>query len=689
MSKKNSFLLFLFLSPWAMFSLSAQSDSVSTIVERILEFYLENNEIEDFDNNTAFERLYDFQNNPLNINTATAYRFMELFFLNPVEIQAIIDHRTEYGDFISLEELQTIEGLDMTKVKMLLPFTTVGNASENINIKDLLAAGRSQVFLKYKRILQDKAGYISNANNETKYAGDPNYLYARYRFDAGRRLKAGFTMEKDPGEAFFKQGNKNGFDFYSGYLYAEKVNHWVEQVALGDYTMSMGQGLILHNGFGFGKSAFVTSFKKNRNHLRQYSSVNENLYFRGLATSLRLADWASLTLAYSQKKIDGSLALDTIENEPEEFFSSLLQGGLHRTASEIANKGSITQQNIGAVLDLNYKNLNIGVNYLQYNFSSPLKRPEAPYRNFYFSGKDLMNISVDYDYRFKNINLFGEVAQSDNGGRAMTHNVLVALDKRVDFAVSYRDFDKDYQVLEANAFAEGSLPIDEKGYYVGAEFRPNNEWKLSAYHDLWKHEWLRYRIDAPSSGKEYFLRLEYNKKRKFNAYILYRYEQKQRNSSLNVEKIDPLTDFIVQKFRVHFSQKINKDIDVKARTEFSFAQSDGIKSNGVLMFADLSYKPMGKSFDIIARYAIFDAANFDTRIYMFENDLLYEYSIPFFQNRGKRMYLIYKQKLSRRMTLEAKYAHTVFDNVDVISSGNEKIDGNVRSELKVQLRFAF
>ena len=165
MSKKNSFLLFLFLSPWAMFSLSAQSDSVSTIVERILEFYLENNEIEDFDNNTAFERLYDFQNNPLNINTATASRFMELFFLNPVEIQAIIDHRTEYGDFISLEELQTIEGLDMTKVKMLLPFTTVGNASENINIKDLLAAGRSQVFLKYKRTLQDKAGYISNANN--------------------------------------------------------------------------------------------------------------------------------------------------------------------------------------------------------------------------------------------------------------------------------------------------------------------------------------------------------------------------------------------------------------------------------------------------------------------------------------------------------------------------------------------
>ena len=667
-----------------------QTDSIGPIVERILEFYLENNEIEDFDNNTAFERLYDFGENPLNLNKATAAEFQELFFLTPVEIQAIIDHRNTYGDFLAVEELQTIDALSITTARMMLPFCMVGERGNFSGFREIIAAGKSQLFLKYRRTLEDKAGYFPNSNGETRYLGDPNYGYIRYRFNSGRRLKAGFTAEKDAGEQFFGEKSRYGFDFYSAYAYAEKLTPWLEQLSLGDYTMSMGQGLILHNGFGYGKSAFVTSFKKNNQHLRQYSSVNENLYFRGAGATVKIVDQLRLTLAYSYKKIDGSIDLDTIDNsEPEAFFSSLLQGGLHRTSREVENKGSITQQNVAGVLEYRFKGLKLGLNHLQYYFSAPLQRDPVAYRRFYFNGDRLFNTSADYDYTYKNVNIFGEWAMSDNGGKAMSHNALIALSRRADVAVNYRKFDKDYQVLEANAFSEGSLPIDEQALYIGAEIRPNNEWKLSAYQDIWKHEWLRYRVDAPSAGKEFLARIEYNKKRKFNAYVMYRYEQKQRNSSLNTEKIDPLTDFTIQKLRVHFSQKVNKDLEFKARAEVSQANSDNKVTLGNLLFFDVLYKPIGRSFDVIGRYALFDANGFDSRVYMYENDLLYEYSIPFFQNKGRRFYLIYRQNLARGLTLETKFSQTIFQDIDEISSGTELISGPSKTDFKVQLRWSF
>ena len=670
--------------------LTAQSDSIAPIVERILEFYLENNDIEDFDNNTAFERLYDFGAHPLNLNKVDASELQDLFFLTPQEIEAIIMHRETYGNFLAVQELQTIDALDITKARMMLPFCSVGSADGMMRFKDVIATGKSQLFLKYKRTLEDKAGYVPNNSGEIRYLGDANYGYVRYRFNSGRRFKAGFTAEKDAGEQFFKGVNKSGFDFYSAYVYAEKVTPWLDQLSIGDYSMSMGQGLILHNGFGYGKSAFVTSFKKNNQHLRQYSSVNENLFFRGIGATFQLPASFKLTLGYSVKKIDGSLDLDTLDNsDPEAFFSSLLQGGLHRTNAEIDNKAAITQQNVGAVLEYRYKNLKVGVNHLRYYFSAPLQRDAVAYRKFYFNGDKLVNSSVDYDYTYRNLNVFGEIAMSDNGGQAMSHNLLLALSRKADLAINYRKFDKDYQVLEANAFSEGTLPIDENAFYIGAEVRPNSEWKISAYQDIWKHEWLRYRVDAPSRGKEFLARLEYTKKRKFNAYVMYRLEQKQRNSSLNIEKIDPLTDFTIQKVRVHAAQKVTKDIEFKARTELSFANSDQKNSRGSLLFFDLVYKPIGKSYDILGRYAIFDANSFDARVYMYENDLQYEYSIPFFQNKGRRFYLIYRQGITRGVTVEAKISQTIYQNLDEISSGTELIEGPSRTDLKLQLRWSF
>ena len=109
----------------------------------------------------------------------------------------------------------------------------------------------------------------------------------------------------------------------------------------------------------------------------------------------------------------------------------------------------------------------------------------------------------------------------------------------------------------------------------------------------------------------------------------------------------------------------------------------------MLFYQDVVYKPIAKPFSFTARYAIFDINSFDARIYAYENDILYEFFIPFYQNRGSRFYINTRLRLGRNYTWEFRIGRTYFENVNTIGSGNELINGNTRTEIKTQLKIRF
>ena len=659
-------------------------------IENLIEQFIENNELEDLDVTDIVERIASLKSRPLNINTATESELSNIFFLTPIEIGSIINHRSQFGNFIALEELQTIENLDFAKIRLIIPLLSISATDQKKYVlKDILNAGGSTLFLKYKRVLNDKKGYQLNDDGETPYIGSPDHYYMRYRFDSGRALKAGVTMEKDPGEAFFKANNKSGFDFYSAYLYAENIKPWLKSVSLGDYTISMGQGLIIHNAFGTGKSIYTVDIKKDGQTIKPYSSVNESNFFRGGAVTLKPFSNTEISLFYSSKNVDGTIELDTTEIDDFGRFSSIARSGLHRTNSEIEKKGAVTQQNYGGSLQYQIGNLKVGLNHLAYNFSSTVTPRTDLYRLYTFSGSQLSNTSLDYAWRYKNLTTFGEISRSDNGGLAQIHSAIMSLDKTIDIAFSYRKFEKDYQTLEANAFSEGTLPVNEEAVYFGLESRINSQWKISTYLDFWKNPWLRFRVDAPGRGREFLIRVDHVKKRKYQLYWQYRYETKNINSSLNTQPIDPVIFTHNHRMRLHFSYQINKEFEIRSRIEGSSYDKDQNRTFGYLLYQDLYYKPIGQPFSFNARVSLFDTDGFDTRIYTYENDLLYEFYIPFFQNQGMRSYLNFKYKVRRNINWEFKIARTILTNVDGFSSGNEFVDDNKRTEFKTQLKFSF
>ena len=126
-------------------------------------------------------------------------------------------------------------------------------------------------------------------------------------------------------------------------------------MAVGDYQACFGQGLVLWRGFGFGKSISVANMKRNPTGFRPYSSVDENRFMRGVATTLKFGK-IETSAFFSSKKIDANVQLaDTnIAGALDaEEASSIILTGTHRTIGEIKDKDAITETIFGG--NVSYK----------------------------------------------------------------------------------------------------------------------------------------------------------------------------------------------------------------------------------------------------------------------------------------------------------------------------------------------
>jgi len=112
--------------------------------------------------------------------------------------------------------------------------------------------------------------------------------------------------------------------------------------------------------------------------------------------------------------------------------------------------------------------------------------------------------------------------------------------------------------------------------------------------------------------------------------------------------------------------------------------SDPEPDRGFLAYTDLIYKPMMKHYSAGIRWQFFETESYDARIYAFENDVLFRFSVPSFNGKGKRYYVNLQYDLSKKISFWLRWAHTISrDNNELISDNNHKTGMNV------QIRFVF
>lgn len=676
-----SFRTVLLLATLILASIKSNSQTeADLLLEPIIESITENVE-EDFDYSELLERLYYYRKNPLNINRVSAEQLQELVFLSPLQISALIKHRNENGKFLDLLELQAIDVLDMESIKWLSLFCTVTetNSLENLSFKNLINKGSNEVMFTYGQMLQTKKGFEEPEDPEgSHYLGSSQRFLTRYRYHYGQALSASLTMEKDAGEGFFSNSQRSGFDFYSGNI-SYKSNGVVKKLVVGDYSLQFGQGLAMWSGLSFGKGAAVASITKNNIGLKPYTSTNEMLFLRGLSGTFNFKRF-DITPFISYRFIDAGLEGTEI--------TSIGTTGFHRTQNEVDNRNSINQLVYGANIQYQYQGLRIGTTVYQTDFNHSFEKSDLPYNIHAFAGSKLSNLGAYYNYNWRNFYWFGEVAHSLNSGYAFLNGVITSLTSKVSVILFHRNYQKNYQSFFNQAVSEGTNAVNEKGFYSGLVISPSKKAELNIYADFFKFPWLRYRVDAPSSGYEILSQFSYSPSKKLKTIFRYKFESKQENDVLE-NTMNYLAEVQKRNYRFEISYKISDNFQLRNRIEMVDYKKEEVKEQGFLLFQDVIYNPMASRFFGNCRFALFDTPGFNSRLYAFENDVLYSYSVPAYQNKGIRFYFNTRCRINRSADVWLKYAMSYYTDLESIGSGLEKIEGNKKSDIKLQLRYQF
>ncbi len=676
---------------------------------------------EDSDDDTDFEDLMEnyifLSENPVNLNSDDMHQLVELRLINVFQYEALQQYRRYYGDFLFLEELEMVEGFDAQTLSILAPIVYIGEnkKDDKITLKKMARYGKHQIVGRYEQILEHQQGYdpLSDsallAKPNSRYLGNPQKYQLKYTYNYRNKIRAGFVLEQDPGEPFFTNklsdtvkamlGNNypRGFDFVGFHLYAKDLGI-VKAAVAGDYQLSFGQGLTLWSGMTFGKAGAGSSVMKQGRGITPKASASEYAFMRGAAVTLGWKAFSG-TFFYSNRKMDANISVADSLNEVE-LVSSLQETGYHRTIGEIQDRHAIRQQVAGTHLAFARAHFEVGYTLHHTWLSAPLQLKPSHYNQFYFQGKSLTNQGIDFKYVKGKYALFAEGAMSYNHDSTAlrpadklkdikSYAGLVGMTVKpagyINFTLMYRDYGKAYQNLFSNAFGEGSRNQGQRGVYLGMEAAPAPYWNLLAYADQFRFTWLTSQVNAPSWGHDYYLRLSHSFSKRVDAYLQIRSKTKMKNSTDAFVFSHYPIFYTKNSVRFNINYQIGRDFHFSNKAEYAhYRNDDGSDEQGFFICQDIAYKPENKPFSLTFRYALFDAEDYDARVYAYESDVLYSFSVPALYGKGIRMYLLGKWKPFKALTLYARIGSTLYHDRDEIGSGLTLIEGNHKTDLKVE-----
>lgn len=651
---------------------------------------------EDVDYEGLYESLLILYTDPINLNKANGDDLRSLYLLTDLQIDDLISYIDRNGELISIYELQAVPGFDAQTIRRIIPFVTVDDKVSDTRslLQRILEAENKFLITRFQRTFEIQRGFTepdtsTNGDLSSRFQGDRNSLYSRFRVSRSKDFSIGLTLEKDAGESFrFSRNSKvYGFDFSSFHFLLENKKRW-KSVVLGDYQLQFGQGLLLGAGFNPGKgSETIVTVRRSDLGIRPYSSILESGFFRGAASTYNLGRF-DITAFYSDQRQDANIRNDSTFTDFDEFISSIQSSGFHRTSAERESQNRIREQVVGSNITYRTRreNFRVGLTAVHSEFSLPIFRRPNAYNQFEFQGDQNNNYGIHASYRWQNLNFFGETAISRSGGMGSIAGLIASLSRDISFSLLLRNYQRDFHSFYGNAFGESSRNINESGVYWGIKYRPIRTLSFTAYYDRFRFPWLRFRAEAPSQGYEYLMRLRYHPTRNFSLYAQFREESKDQNSATE-QNLQLLSTAVKRNYLINLDYQPNEIISLKSRVQWSDLRFESKKTNGFAIIQDFNFS-FGK-FRLGTRFALFDTDDFENRQFAYEKDVLYAFSIPAYNGVGIRNYLLIRYNLSEKITFWGKLSRTFRSDVTSIGSGLSEIEANHRTDLRLQARYKF
>ena len=601
----------------------------------ILDIYNAVTEFGEVDYEQLQTDLYTLHESPIDLNNTSDEELTQLYFLSPQQIDAILAYAYRHP-FESLYELRLIPELADYEIRDLLPFVYINRDalnSETINTDALYA---KEIFAKAHHELLTRI----DARNIEAYEGtDPIYTQFRYRFDFRRRVTFGVQLRR-PAGGFARDLQ------YGAYLQLNNITPHLHTLVAGNFQASFGQGLVLAPVFHAGKSMYVTSVGQQREGLRYYSSVDgEGLH--GAGATLRW-EWNKTT------RLDVS-ALYSMRHANDSTWHHLL----------------------GANLTLRHKKLQVELTAIENLWSDSIHPyTNAKYNRHYFRGRNQAVIGASFRYNHGWFDMFGEVATAQNyqitndqspitkshwgfgtiiGSRFYPTNGISLL-------ALYRYYSPYFDNALGYAFSETSRLGDENGGYLGFDITRLRNWRFIGYGDIFYFSGYKYGLGDATRTLGYDAMAE----------IQYSWSKHPSFQGGDGGRLS---------LRLRARQK--GDATYSTRAQFDWAQGswslrttaeaniipsklstlNSQLTYGYTIFQDISYSlPLreGRGLGLRLRLQGFDAREWANRIYTYEHDVLYAYSIPAVYGLGGRAYLCLRWQIIPQLALYFRASETVY-----------------------------
>ena len=424
---------------------------------------------------------------PLDLNTATREQLEQFPFLTAQQVENIQAYVFLHGPMQSVYELMLVPEMNRRTAELLHPFVCVKSVDAPKGFpswKDIWRYGKHEMLARFDLPFYRRKGY------EKDYLGTPLYHSLRYAFRRGEYVQAGFAAEKDAGEPFFALHDAKGYDHYSYYVLLNNLGR-LKTLALGTYRLDFGQGLVLGNSFGLGKSFSLATSDHRSRGIRKHGSTGEYDYFRGLAATVQAARRVEVSAFYSHRTLDGRVE--------DGALVSIDESGLHRTQSEVEKMHAAVLQLAGGNIAYRGNPFQVGLTGIYYFFDRPYEPRLREYAKYNLRGNHFYNVGLDYRYRLGRFGLSGEAALGKQGCAFLNR---LSYDFSPDYRVLlvHRYYAHDYWAWFGHSFGEGSTPQNENGWYLAAEVAPLARWRFFASADFFSFPWWRYRISKPSQG---------------------------------------------------------------------------------------------------------------------------------------------------------------------------------------------
>lgn len=555
----------------------------------------------------------------------------------------IIQERNRSNGFSDIKELWGVKGMtEKVYLNLSDKFTVVHQPWKHF---------KHQVF----KIDAYSALLWSNRNLKNK-----NSLHIKNRISVVKGpISIAMHYEKDPTELWSPK-----FNHWGGYLSVITSKRNKSQIILGDYRVQFGFGLAWMMQSDFNSSVFAPNafnlFKKDKG----FNSFDENNFLRGVLYQIQIKNKLRLKCFLSSKNTDYS--------KTDESYNKVVNN-VKDSAYRAKDYSKFMDFKGGTALSYQLRNFELAAFSLFQRdifFSDSLKRKEPIQQWGFFIKKYWGNCLTYLEWtNFNGAHAFKSGLEYKWGKRSAFYADMVYKNQNVN---SWNDFSlfSFPNSSELSLYAALQINITKSLQLV---FNWSEKKELESFYPRNKMRWSLLIRNKLSRSWQFYVKIQWD--------------------DITDYKTDDLVYKVLHKdlkwsIRWHHHIEINEHNIIKMRWEWNTSQRNNVKEKGYLFFIDYIHI-FPKIFKLKTRFQYFNIPSYQSRIYVFQQNIRYLYAMKAFYFKGWQCLVNLESKWNKKWHSGIHLGWIHYENHEQIKQISQSIPYPLMLNLNATLHYRF